>query len=151
MKIFTFLLLFSLSFNALALSDYKQIAEEFFQVYKERKQFDKFLTFYAKGMKFEDVYYRIKLTDKNQFSEFYDWHKGDFDRLDNQHILRLDNLVIEGNQAVAKGEFLRFGYNGKKMGPWPFVIWLEFDQHGKIVKQQDWINYSQVDSKKGEQ
>lgn len=152
MKILTssFLLLLALSFNAVAKPNYEVIANAFFQTYKERTQFDKFLTFYADDMIFEDVFYRVKLKNKEQFSEFYDWHKGDFDRLANQHILRLDNVVVEHEQIVARGEFLRFSYNGKEMGPWPFVIWLEFDEHGKIIKQQDWINYSQTTTKKGE-
>lgn len=78
-----------------------------------------------------------------QFRDFYDWQKGDFDRLNNQYILQLESLVVDGNSAVAQGAFLPFKFNGKKMGPWDFVIWLEFDEQGKVISQRDWINYSQ--------
>lgn len=121
----------------------RETATELFDTFKQRKDFAQFLTFYDKNVQFEDVFYKVKLSNKMQFRDFYDWQKGDFDRLNNQYILQLESLVVDGNSAVAQGAFLPFKFNGKKMGPWDFVIWLEFDEQGKVISQRDWINYSQ--------
>lgn len=143
------LVLFNFRVDAASTVNYHQVANDFFQTYKERKDFEKFLTFYAEDVVFEDVFYQVNLTNKEQFEAFYDWHKGSFDRLDNQHILNIETIVIEQGRVVARGEFLPFRYDGKSMGPWPFAIWLEFNQEGKIIKQQDWINYSHKNPTKG--
>lgn len=144
-----FLLLFTFSLHAANSIDYRKVAQEYFDTYKQRDDFEQLLSFYADELAFEDVFYQVKPSNKDQFSSFYDWNKGKFDRLENEHILTLDSLVVDNRQAVAKGSFLKFSYNGKTMGPWSFVIWLEFDQQGKIIKQQDWINYSQQSASKG--
>ncbi len=126
-----------------AKADIRATALELFDTFKQRKDFERFLTFYDKNVQFEDVFYKVKLINKAQFRDFYDWQKGDFDRLSNQYILQLDTLAVDGNSAVAQGTFLPFKFNTKKMGPWDFIIWLEFNEQGKVISQRDWINYSQ--------
>lgn len=135
--------LLMLSPFVVAKDEIRATALDLFDTFKQRKDFERFLTFYDKNVKFEDVFHKVKLTNKAQFLDFYDWQKGDFDRLSNQFILQLDTLVIDGNSAVAQGTFLPFKFNGEKMGPWDFVIWLEFNEQGKVISQRDWINYSQ--------
>jgi hypothetical protein len=44
--------------------------------------------------------------------------------------------------VVAQGYFKPFSYDGKSFGPWRFVIILEFNDDGKIVREIDWINYT---------
>lgn len=145
MKVFTVFALLTLSYFCQAQNkvNYNRLAQEYFHSYQQRTDFESFLNFYHADVEFIDILSKVELNSKQQFADFYDWQKGHFDRLDNKHILRLDNLVVDDDTAVARGVFLPFKYNGKRMGPWDFVIWLEFDQQGKIIRQQDWINYSQ--------
>lgn len=147
--ILVLVLLLSCGVHATDSPNYQQLATDLFQTYKQRQDFKAFLNFYADDMAFEDVFYQVNLHSKKDFADFYDWNKGKFERLNNPHILRVDSLVTDKAQVVARGEFLQFRYNGKEMGPWRFVIWLEFNQHGKVIKQIDWINYSQKNKTKG--
>jgi hypothetical protein len=56
--------------------------------------------------------------------------------------LEVTALTAQGSRVVAQGYFKPFSYDGKFFGPWRFVIILEFNDDGKIVREIDWINYT---------
>ncbi|MEM7586912.1 MAG: hypothetical protein AAF560_26210, partial [Acidobacteriota bacterium] len=47
----------------------------------------------------------------------------------------------EGRTAVARGYFTAFTFDGQPLGPWRFMIALEFSGAGLIQRQEDFINY----------
>ena len=119
-----------------------EVAERYFAVYAEREDFDALMSFYADHAVLEDMIYGHLAQDKASIREFLDWSLGDFSVVDGKPALEVRELVIDGNTAVARGFFNRFVFQGREMGPWRFVIWLAFNEDGKIVRHTDWINYT---------
>ena len=120
----------------------KELTEDFFRIYAERKDFNAFMEYYADEVVFEDVLFDTQLNGKDKLADFFDWHRGEFKRQGTNSILELKELVINGNIAIAQGVFYQFMYNDKLMGPWKFMMRLEFNDKGKIISHQDWINYT---------
>ena len=118
------------------------IAEHYFAVYAERKDFERFIQFYAEDAQLTDVVYGNSVQGRNNIATFFNWSAGDFAAVNPGAILEVHQQVVSGDLIVTSGVFLPFRYAGKELGPWEFTIWLELDEQGKIIKQQDWINYS---------
>lgn len=123
-------------------AEIKQLAEGYFQIYAERKDFQGFMALYAENVAFQDVLYQVNIKGKEQLTAFFDWPRGDFKVLDGLPVLTVNRQLVDGNVAVTEGVFNRFSFQGKTLGPWRFTIWQAFNEHGKIVTQQDWINYT---------
>lgn len=116
-------------------------AEAYYRLYAERTDFDAFMAFYAENAELRDMGYGSHLQSKAAIADFFDWNRGDVTVLEGAS-LSVDNHVVQGNTVVTRGHFTRFMYRDVQMGPWYFVIWLEFDDKGQIVRQTDWINYT---------
>lgn len=145
MKVKTLVLLFIFLLPIGALADNSKtrlVVQEYFNTYKAREDFTHFMSFYSDNAKFQDIVYGVNLENKKDIAAFLDWHNGTFEKLDSEDILTLTNVVIENDSAVIEGYFHRFKYNGKVMGPWLFTMSLKFDEHYKINKHTDWINYT---------
>lgn len=123
-------------------SSLKETAVQYFEVYKERKDFQALLSFYDESAQLEDLVYGFFAKDKATIKAFFNWDDGKFRVLDNGDALILENLVVDNNIAVAEGIFRPFNYDGKDMGPWRFMTWLEFNEQQKIIRHVDWINYT---------
>jgi len=108
----------------------------------QRKDFKKFMSFYAKDATLKDIIYGNDLRNKAEIQSFLNWHNGKFDRLASENILTVTNQVIENQSAITEGYFHQFRFNDKEFGPWLFIISLEFNEDNKIIKQTDWINYT---------
>lgn len=122
--------------------DIAYIAKDYFDVYAQRRDFSRLMDFYADNAVLEDIVYGNHLKNKQEIKAFLNWPGGEFKVLDNKQALTITNQVIQGHSVVTRGHFNTFEFNGNKMGPWRFVIWLDFDQHGRIIRHQDWINYT---------
>ena len=126
----------------------EKTAKAFFATFAERKNWRKFCSFYREDMVFEDVMLQIKLDSLWQFKRFYKWdEEGElFKKLtpDQDH-LTLTSLVANDSVAVGRGRINPFYYYGQLVdAEWgmEFTIWLYFDEHLKIKKQIDWIEYA---------
>ncbi|MDM7861632.1 hypothetical protein QTP81_13610 [Alteromonas sp. ASW11-36] len=117
------------------------IVEEYIDVYSARVEFIRFMDFYHEDVTFEDKVCSVKLQSKTSLKSFFDWHRGDFVVLDGSQALKVDNLSVIENSAIITGEFSKFTFDGQVLGPWDFLLYLEFNDNGKIIKQTDWINY----------
>lgn len=123
----------------------EQVAREYFATFAARSDWDKLLSFYRYDMTFEDVMLQIKIFNKNDFQEFYNWPEGDFRSAspDLPHLV-LDHLVVNDSIAVGRGHFNPFYYYGE-LQEWrwgsEFTIWLFFDEQLKIKHQIDFIEY----------
>lgn len=123
----------------------EQVAREFFTTFAERKDWGKMLSFYRYDMHFEDVMLQIKIFNKEDFKNFYNWEEGEFQKLaaDQPHLV-LKSLVVNDSIAVGTGYFNPFYYNGE-LQDWKwgseFTIWLQFDEQLKIKRQVDFIEY----------
>jgi hypothetical protein len=120
----------------------EKVAEDYFEVYAQRSDFDALMEFYDESATLEDYVYGQLSSSKAEIREFLDWSKGDFKLTDNGKALTIEQQVIQGNFVITEGYFNPFSYEGLDYGPWKFVIWLEFNDEGKIVEQMDWINYT---------
>ena len=116
------------------------LARDFFQVYAKRSNIEALMAFYADNAVIEDIVYGEKVEGKNAIRQFYDWGSEHVSLLTPESI-ELLNLLVQDRVAVGRGVFHPFRYYDQQLGPWRFIIWLEFDENGKIIKQVDWINY----------
>ena len=88
---------------------------------------------------------QIKLFNKEDFKNFYNWPGGDFRKYpeDEPHLV-LRTLVVNDSVAVGSGYFNPFYFNGElQQWKWgsEFTIWLYFDEQMKIKRQVDFIEY----------
>ncbi|MEO0368593.1 MAG: nuclear transport factor 2 family protein [Pseudomonadota bacterium] len=120
----------------------KSTAQEFLAVYAARNDFEALMDYYADEAQLEDLIFGHLAENKAQISAFLNWNDGKFSLPDGPPALRTTNLNVDGNTVVAQGHFTPFYYDGNSHGPWKFVIILEFNGAGKIIKQTDWINYT---------
>ena len=125
-----------------AIPDIRARAGEYFSAYSERRDFDRFMSFYADNATLEDMVYGSELAGKAAIRDFFNWPEGSFRLTRGDRVLVVQKQVVEGNTVVTEGYFNAFEYQGQPLGPWRFVIWLEFDKQGKISRQVDWINYT---------
>lgn len=118
------------------------VATAYFQTYAERRDFDKFMAFYADDAVLEDIVYGHIAGNKKEISEFFDWNRGDVKLLKPSVSLVVEQQAVDGNEVVTAGYFTPFLFNGDSLGPWRFVIWQNYNNEGKIRRQSDWINYT---------
>lgn len=137
-------LLTSFAVSANPTSNIEKLAGEYFALYAERKDFNSFMAMYAQEAELQDINYGNHILGRKAIRDFFQWDAGNVKLLHDKTLI-VEKMVLKDNQAISRGHFTEFEYGGTKMGPWRFVIWLEFDQQGKIIKQTDWINYTPKD------
>lgn len=122
----------------------KPQVEQFISTYQARVDFDAFLKLYADSAQLEDLVYGHHAVGKSGIAAFYNWNGGNFKVIDDLKTFKVERLIIDEQQrqAVITGHFNEFIYHGQKMGPWRFVMTLQFNEKGLITHQQDWINYT---------
>ncbi|MCB0641557.1 MAG: nuclear transport factor 2 family protein [Phaeodactylibacter sp.] len=124
-------------------------ASDFFAHYAERQDWERFLDRYADTVVFEDVLLQLKMEGKSAFAEFYDWPNPGFQKHpDYPATLVLDQLLVDGTSAVGIGRLTPFYwqdtlYELKTHGR--FIMQLEFDPSGQIIRHTDWIDYPPID------
>ena len=123
-------------------ADIEAITSDYFNVYKERADFKKLMSFYDKAAQLEDLGYGHHAKSKKEIAQFFAWDDGKFALVKSGPALVIQQQIIEGNKVVTEGYFTEFTYDGQLMGPWRFLIWLEFNDSGKIIRHVDWINYT---------
>ena len=100
------------------------------------------MSFYAENAIVDDLVYGHLATGKNEIRAFFNWPHGNFKVLGGKPALSISKQSIQGSTVTTRGLFNQFEYMGKVMGPWRFIIWHEFDKKGKIIYQEDWVNYT---------
>ena len=122
-------------------------AQDYFQTFADRTDWDKLCSFYRADMQFEDITLQLNLDSLWQFKRFYNWEgEGEaFQKLTpEQDHLTIYSLVTNDSVAVARGRVNPFKYYGEHIDiDWgmEFTIWLYFDDDLKIRKQIDWMEY----------
>ncbi|SNY99430.1 nuclear transport factor 2 family protein [Flagellimonas pacifica] len=114
--------------------------EEYYDTFKERKDFDKFMSFYDDEVVLEDVVNADRIIGKKELTEFFDWNNPDFQK-GAADALVIYEQIIEGNKVVTRGYYTEFLWGGTKFEAMHFVMILTFNESGKIIKHIDWINY----------
>ncbi|MCB1055435.1 MAG: nuclear transport factor 2 family protein [Acidobacteria bacterium] len=127
-----------------------EVAASYFDVYAERSDFDRFMSFYADDAYLKDVVYGNEVRGKENIRRFFDWNGGNFKAVGPGPALTIEAQIVSGEIVVTRGVFNRFEYGGKVLGPWEFVIWQQFNESGEIIRQEDWINYSPKEIHVGE-
>jgi predicted nucleotidyltransferase component of viral defense system len=111
----------------------RSIAEEYYEIYKARKDFKKFLGFYDEQIVLEDII-------NGDQKAFLNWDNTEFKLIDTAALV-LEDLVVDGNKAFAKGYFTTFQWGDSQFEAMHFTTILYFNEDQKIVRQVDWINY----------
>lgn len=131
-------LMFSCSENS---GKHKKTAELYFDLFSKRKELDKILSFYSDTFQYENINFETGTGDpKFLFEEGYGWRDPAM-KYDTPESIQIEELLTNDYSIVAKGRTLDYQYNGKKVAGNRFVIWLDLDQEGKIIKQTDWFDY----------
>ncbi len=122
----------------------EQTVNRYIEVFKQRTDFDKFLSFYDEQAQLEDMVYGHYAANRAGIEKFYAWPQSRVTVLDNKPLFTVEQKIIDQQQRVAivSGQFHRFDFGGKTLGPWRFLIKLQFNERGLITYQQDWINYT---------
>ena len=118
----------------------ESIFQDYYQTYKERKDFNAFLSFYDDSVILEDIISGDSINGKAALRRFFDWDNPNFTCLDS-NILVINERVITDNTTVAKGYFSPFRWGELEFEAMHFTTILTFNTAGKIIKQVDWINY----------
>lgn len=122
--------------------DIESLSNAYFKTYQARKDLNQFIAFYDDNAIVDDLVFGNLVSGKANIRAFFDWEKGDVTVLNNRPTLSIESQLIDNLNVVTKGVFNQFTYQGKKMGPWRFVIWHTYNEKGKIIYQEDWINYT---------
>ena len=118
------------------------LAERFLEVYAVREDFDGLMAFYADDAEVVDMIYGNKLVGKEAIAGFLAWDKAPVSVVGDGPALIVERQVGSGHAVATEGYFRPFVFNGERLGPWRFTIWLTFNAEGKIVQETDWINYT---------
>lgn len=118
----------------------RPIAEEYFETYKARKDFNKFLDFYDEQIVLEDIINGDRILGKRNIKAFLNWDNPEFKLIDTV-VLVVENLILDENKVVANGHFTPFQWGDSKIEAMHFTTILFFNENKKIIKQVDWINY----------
>lgn len=124
-------------------SQTREWANHYFDLYARRTDWEAFLDCYSEAVIFEDQRINVELVGRKAFADFYNWKDPKFRRVNDRDLnLNIEELVVEARTAIARGTFSPFEWDGKRMN-WTdeFVIWLAFDDNGKIEHQRDFIPY----------
>lgn len=137
---FLYLLTCFLFLSSCTESDTLRIANDYFDTYRQRTDYEKFISFYDDEAVLEDIINGDRIIGKESIKTFFNWDHPDYSRRAEKALI-LESLLIKGDLAVAKGYFTAFSWKSSTFGPMHFTILLSFNQDGKIIKQVDWINY----------
>ncbi len=121
-------------------SDLKTIIKAYYESYKSRDNFERFLSFYDQDMVLEDMITGDRKVGKKAFAAFFDWNNPNFKLLEPTALV-IENQVFDSNQVVTQGYFNSFKWGEHRFGPMFFTTILTFNEEGKIIKHVDWINY----------
>lgn len=122
------------------LTDHSSIINEYYQTYQERKDFDKFLSFYDQNIILEDVISGDRIEGIEAFKQLFDWNNPNFVLTDSVALV-VTNQIINKNIVSTQGYFTPFSWSGTLTEAMHFSTILKFNDKGKIIKQTDWINY----------
>lgn len=135
-------LLFLLCFPVQAQS-IKKVVDDYIETYRERNDWDKFLSFYDDSVYMKDILLGYECKGLEAFKQFYDWPNANFKKLTpTTKTFEVEDIVIDSKVAIIRGYFNSFYWKHKKMD-WPegFTIWLYFNKEKKINKQLDYLHY----------
>ncbi len=118
----------------------QNIVSEYYQVYQERNDFQKFLDYYDEAVVLEDIILGERVFTKVELEKFFDWENASFAKRDSVALV-ITEQIVEEKQVVSKGYFTPFTWNDSTFEAMHFTTLLTFNEKGKIQKQVDWINY----------
>lgn len=141
MRVIVWALAAVLMFSCSTDSKNQKTAELYFDVLSKRKELDKILSFYGDEFQYENVSFE-SVTNNPQFliGEIYGWRDQGI-QYATPESMQIDEILTGEFSIVAKGRTLDYTYNGLKVEGSRFVIWLDLDQNGKIIRQTDWFDY----------
>lgn len=117
-----------------------KIAKEYYVLYQERTDFEKFMSFYDENVILEDIISGERIIGKDSLMNFFNWNHSGFEKIESNSLVILDQ-IIKGDKVITRGYFTEFKWQNSKIEAMNFITVLIFNDSNKIVKQIDWINY----------
>ena len=118
----------------------QKIAQEYYEVYSEREDFEQLMSFYDTSAVLEDHITGYRLVGKDSIRLFLDWPNPKFSKLEEKALV-VEKIIVDERTAVVQGYFTPFTWGDITVEAMYFTTLLEFNRNGKIVKHTDWINY----------
>lgn len=121
-------------------SPVESLVTQLYDLYKERSNFDEFLSYYADTIVLEDIIHGDRIIGKDALKDFFNWDDENYVN-ENPEVLVVTDMVYNDHTAYISGYFTTFRWADTSFGPMHFTTKLIFNQKLKISKQIDWINY----------
>lgn len=119
----------------------RKIGEEYLQIFSQRKELDRILSFYSNDFVYRNVSFDSETDDpKFLFEQLYGWKDPGF-KYSGTESIEVLQIVDNDTAIVVKGRSLPYSYNGREVKGNDFVIWLDLDKNHKIKRQTDWYDY----------
>lgn len=118
----------------------RKVVADYYVTYQAHDDFGKFMEFYDDKVVLEDMINGDKIEGKEALRNFFNWSNPDLQQIGNDFMV-VEEVIVEGNKAVAKGYFAPFKYGESEFEAMQFTTILTFNDAGKIVRHVDWINY----------
>ncbi len=117
-----------------------EMTRDYYRVYNDRQDFEKFLSFYADDIVLEDMVNGDRIEGIKNLRAFFDWPNPNYENSEENVVVIIDQ-IIEGNKSVVRGYFTPFKWGTTTVEAMHFTTILIWNDAGKIVKHIDWINY----------
>lgn len=141
MRILAYSLLILFAVSCSTETNNHKLGERFFEIYSNRSELDKMLSFYADEFEYENIGFASKANDpKFLYEEFYGWNNPAI-KYESENTITVTEILSSTYSIVAKGYTMPYTYNGNYVEGNRFVIWLELDGNSRIIKQTDWFDY----------
>lgn len=131
-----------LSSASVLAADNKAVMTEYFERYANRSDYSAFINSYHKDAELVDMIYGHHAKGRKQIDQFLNWPVNQITVVNNKPILSVNKQSFSGEQVITQGIFHQFVFNGTTLGPWRFIMIHTLNEDGKIVYQEDWINYT---------
>ena len=121
-------------------SKLKAIANGYYLAYNEHNV-DNILRFYTPSTVLKDISLDHELTGMDNFRKVAeDMFYGESKIYKNVHF-KVRGMEQEGYKLTVKGEMQNVQWNEGYLENWPFVTYIYFNEKGRIIRQEDIIEY----------
>ena len=123
--------------------DTEKLTTAYYKIYQQRKDFPQFMAYYDDNVVLEDMINGDRVEGKEALARFFNWDLPGY-QLQDSVALKVTDMIVDDNRAVVSGYFTPFNWDTLHIGAMHFTTSLQWSDDGKIIKQVDWINYTDI-------
>lgn len=125
-------------------SNHKEQVKNYIDYQTTRKNIAQFLSLYDEKIQYEDISFKDKKVGKEMLKAKFEVEWNDSLRTFHESYpkaISVENVFYDNDKVIIKGMILPFYYNKNLIEHKRFITCLYFNDKGKIIKQEDWIDY----------